>query len=149
MIWGCMSAQGVGELSFIDGMVNSEKYQKILENFLLPSINKLKNTDGEFKFQQDGASCHTSKSTKSWLMNHKVDPMSWPSSSPDLSPIETLWQEMKKKLRADPARNVQDLKSKLAQIWLSFTPAYCAQLVGTMPERVKCVIERKGDVTQY
>lgn len=149
MVWGCMSAQGLGELAFIDGIVNSEKYQQILENNLLPSIDKLKNTHGEYVFQQDGASCHTSKSTKVWLENHGLHPMHWPSSSPDLSPIETLWHEMKKKLRANPARNVKDLKVKLTEIWLSFTAEMCAKLVDTMPKRMKCVIERKGDVTQY
>lgn len=96
MVWGCMSAQGVGELSFIEGNVNSEKYQNILENYLLPSIKKLENKYGEYTFQQDGASCHTSKSTITWLRSHGLQPMYWPSSSPDLSPIETLWHEMKK-----------------------------------------------------
>lgn len=149
MVWGCMSAQGVGQLAFIDGTVNSGKYQHILEHYLLPSINNLKNAHGEYVFQQDGASCHTSRSTRKWLQDNGLETMPWPSSSPDLSPIETLWHEMKKKLRANPARNVQDLKIRLTEIWQSFTPDMCAKLLDTMPKRVKCVIRRKGDVTQF
>lgn len=144
-----MSAQGVGELSFIEGNVNSEKYQNILENYLLPSIKKLENKYGEYTFQQDGASCHTSKSTITWLRSHGLQPMYWPSSSPDLSPIETLWHEMKKKLRVNPARNTHDLKLRLAEIWGSFTPDFCAALINTMPKRIASVNERKGDVTQF
>lgn len=149
MVWGCMSAQGVGQLAFVEGKVNSEKYQTILENYLLPSIEKLKNREGEYIFQQDGASCHTSKLTRKWLKEHGLDPMDWPSSSPDMSPIETLWNEMKKKLRSRPARTLEELKIRLAEIWLSFTPEFCAKLIATMPNRMKAVIQRKGDVTQY
>lgn len=149
MVWGCMSAQGTGELAFIDGIVNSVKYQDILSNFMIPSINKLKNEEGEFIFQQDGASSHTSKATKIWLGRNGLEPMVWPSSSPDLSPIENLWHEMKKKLRANPARTVDELKLKLVDMWRSFTPQYCKKLIGTMPKRMDCVIKRKGDVTQF
>lgn len=149
MVWGCMSSQGVGELAFVEGTMNSAKYQNVLENYLLPSIHKLKNCDGEFTFQQDGASCHTSKTTKRWLGDHGLCPMIWPSSSPDLSPIETLWHEMKKRLRANPARNLTDLKKRLAEIWCSITPEFCAHLVSSMRKRIDCVIKRKGDVTQY
>lgn len=149
MVWGCMSAQGVGQLAFIEGRVNSQKYQEILENYLLPSIEGLKNSEGEFIFQQDGASSHTSKSTKEWLREHGIDPMDWPSSSPDMSPIETLWHEMKKRLRARPARTVPELKLRLAEIWGSFTPEFCAKLVSSMPKRIRTLKEVKGDATQF
>lgn len=144
-----MSAQGVGELAFLDGNINSLKYQEVLEEYLLPSVNKLKNADGDFIFQQDGASCHTSNSTKTWLRNRGLEPMYWPSGSPDLSPIENLWHEMKKKLRKSPARTVNELKVKLAEIWYSFTAETCSKLVDTMKRRIDCVIKRKGDVTQF
>jgi hypothetical protein len=121
------------------------KIQNVLENYLFPSIHKLKNCNGDFTFQQDGASCHTSKSTKRWLGDHGLCPMKWPSSSPDLSPIETLWHEMKKKLRANPARNLTDLKIKFAEIWSSIKPEFCAHLVSSMRKRIACVIKRKGD----
>lgn len=149
MVWGCMSGQGVGHLALIDGIVNSMKYQQILENYLLPSIDALKGENGVFIFQQDGASCHTSKSTKNWLATKSIAPISWPSSSPDLSPIETLWHIMKKKLRTNPASTVEELKLKLCEIWQSFTPDLCANLVGTMSDRINSVINRKGDVTQW
>ncbi len=35
LMWGCMSAAGVGELHFIDGIMNSQMYCSILkENFV-------------------------------------------------------------------------------------------------------------------
>ncbi|CAH1971996.1 unnamed protein product [Acanthoscelides obtectus] len=58
---------------------------------------------GNFVYQQDGAACHTSKKAIKWMEENNVPLLKWVSSSPDLSPIETLWHEMKKVLRQHPA----------------------------------------------
>lgn len=149
MVWGCMSASGVGSLYLIEGTVNAEKYIQLLDSHLLPSIPRLKDMDDQYIFQQDGASCHTAKKSLKWLSDKNIPVLDWPSSSPDLSPIETLWGVMKKKLRSGPPRTVGALKLKLQDIWDSFTPEYCRTLVATMPKRVEAVVKAKGDVTQF
>lgn len=148
MIWGCMSAQGVGRLHFIEDTVNAVKYQNILETSLLPSISILKYQNA-YIFQQDGASCHTARTTKAWLDSKRIPTMEWPSSSPDLSPIETLWWKIKKKLRKYPSRSINDLKEKIKAVWDSTTPEECEELIATMPIRIKAVIESKGDITKW
>lgn len=75
MIWGCMAASGLGCFEFIDGTVNAAKYQQILENSLLPSVEKL-NIVENYIFQQDGAACHTAKTTKKWFGDHNVNVLS-------------------------------------------------------------------------
>ncbi|KAJ8972834.1 hypothetical protein NQ317_001094, partial [Molorchus minor] len=55
--------------------------------------------------------------------------LEWVSSSPDLSPIETLWHEMKKVLRKYPARTIPELQQRLQEIWDSYTPELCQGLV--------------------
>lgn len=47
MVWGCMSGRGVGQLHFAEGIINASKYQKILENDLLPVIPYLQSPEGE------------------------------------------------------------------------------------------------------
>lgn len=148
MIWGCMSSKGVGKYEFIDGTVNAEKYQDILSRNLIPIAEEYFEKES-FIFQQDGASSHTAKTTKIWFGNHNVKVLSWPSSSPDLNVIETLWHQMKKSLRNDPQRTIPALKAKITQIWNSFTPEYCKILVDSMPKRIQAVIAAKGDVTSY
>ncbi len=41
IMWGCMSAAGVGELHFIDGIMNSQMYCSILKEKMLPSLRAL------------------------------------------------------------------------------------------------------------
>lgn len=64
-------------------------------------------------FQQDGAACRTAKTTKKWFGNNNTKVLSWPSNSPNLNVIETLWHKMRQQLRDDPQRTVTDLMMKL------------------------------------
>lgn len=148
MVWGCMSAKGLGTLKFIEGTVNAEKYQEILHTALLPSIPKLYSNE-DFVFQQDGASCHTAKSTKKWFGDNNIKVLSHPSSSPDLNPIETLWHKMKQHLRNNPQRTIPQLRAKLQEIWDNFSPNMCEDIVDIMPARIQAVVKAKGDVTSY
>lgn len=148
MIWGCMTASGLGYFAFIDGTVNAAKYQQILQNCLLPSIAKL-NVGENYIFQQDSAACHTTKTTKKWFGDHNVSVLSWPSNSPDLNVIETVWHKMKQTLRNNPQRTLPELRAKLEQIWNGFTPEACRSLVESMPNRIRAVIKYKGDVTPF
>ncbi len=59
---------------------------------MLPSADQLFK-DADFIFQQDLAPAHTAKSTKSWLNDHGVGVLDWPS---DLNPIDSL---VKRKMR--------------------------------------------------
>ncbi|CAH1995420.1 unnamed protein product [Acanthoscelides obtectus] len=70
--------------------------QAILEESLLPVMEECLTSGQDFVFQQDGAACHTSKKAIKWMEENNVLLLKWVSSSPDLSPIETLWHEMKK-----------------------------------------------------
>ncbi len=62
LMWGCMSAAGVGELHFIDGIMNSQMYCSILKEKMLPSLRAL---GRRALFQHDNDLKHTSKAT--WI----------------------------------------------------------------------------------
>src|SRR4029434_11134082 len=89
MLWGCFSSKGPGHLVRIHGIMDSIKYQQILnENPTAPS-SKLKMGCG-WTFQQVNDPKHTSKSTQNGSPTAEVLP--WSSQSPDLNPIENLWR---------------------------------------------------------
>ena len=69
MVWGCMSAAGVGELHFIEGNMNSNMYCEILQQSMIPSLQKLGRSA---VFQYDNDPKHTSKTTTALLKRLRV-----------------------------------------------------------------------------
>ena len=113
MVWGCIGRRGPGKLHLVNGTINALAYQGILETNLLPSIPMLRG-EGEVIFQQDGATCHTARTTRRWLEEHSVPVLQeWSPSSPDFNPIESVWHKMKKRLRQQRPRSLGALRTKL------------------------------------
>lgn len=149
MIWGCLSAKGIGELHFVEGTVDSVKYTNILDNYMLPSKKKLYGRKKNWLFQQDNARPHTSAHTTTWFVEHKIPLLSWPPNSPDLNIIENAWNQMKKEVEKKIIRNKNELMLAIAQAWSNLGKDYCQKLSNSMVKRVKDCYEAKGGRIKY
>ena len=65
---------------------------------------------------QDGAPAHTNKHTLKWLQGHQIHLLNWPGNSPDLNPIEHIWELVKRRL-AKKYRMLSK-QANLHQAWL-------------------------------
>ena len=67
-----------------------------------------------------------------------VEELDWPAQSPDLNPIEHLWDELERRLRARPSHptSVSDLTNVLVAEWKQVPAATFQHLVESLPRRV-------------
>ena len=74
--------------------------------------------DGDGYFMDDNVPIHRDRSVQNWLTEHESDfqQLSWPPYSPDLNPIENVWNMVKRHLRQHSPlpSNLKDLKSCIA-----------------------------------
>ena len=67
MMWGCLTAKGIGYGFQVEESIDSRVYQEVLEKHLKDSLEYYGLVNEDFVFQQDNAPCHTSSSTTAWL----------------------------------------------------------------------------------
>ena len=81
MVWGCVSAHGMGNLHICEGTINAERYIQVLEQHIVPSKRRLFQ-GRSCLFQQDNAKPHTARVTTAWLRSKRVRVLDWPACSP-------------------------------------------------------------------
>ncbi|CAF1467247.1 unnamed protein product [Rotaria magnacalcarata] len=146
--WGCFSSSGVGSLVFIDGNMTGEMYRDILEKNLLKSVAKL-GLNHQWTFQHDNDPKHTSGIVKNWLNRKGVEQLKWPPFSPDLNPIEHLWDAVERRMKKVQPKNEKDLKECLTRVWEGIEVMVLKKLVDSVPNRLNEVIRMKGYPTRY
>ncbi|KAL1937205.1 hypothetical protein VTO73DRAFT_14458 [Trametes versicolor] len=72
MVWGCITSKGVGQLHWINGIMDAKKYCSILEESLLGTLSDKHLSPRSVIFQQDNDRKHTSKLAQSWFAEHKI-----------------------------------------------------------------------------
>ena len=60
-------------------------------------------------FQKDNGSCHTSMLVRNWFEEERSTVMDWPAQSPDLNPVEHLWDQIKTIVQEQNPQNLREL----------------------------------------
>src|SRR5689334_16614271 len=131
-----MTWYGVGFLCRIDGTLNSELYQSILKEELIKTLKWYNLEKSDIIFQQDNSTVHTSKSTQEWIQKNNLTVFQWPAQSPDMNPIEYLWNELKRRVKnsSKSITSVQSLWDIIQEEWEKIPTEFCQKLIFSMNE---------------
>ena len=126
--------------------MNGQKYLDLLKNKLELHMAVHKCS----VFMQKGAPCHRAKIVTQFLKAQKINILDWSGNSPDLNPIENLWTILKNKVSERQPTNAKMLEQAIKEVWVrDISPAYCRNLVESMPRRLEAVIKAKDGPTKY
>lgn len=154
MMWAGISTEGRTELVFVPGggRRGGLTAQKYVEDILLEHVVPYAGYIGEnFLLMHDNARCHTSRVTRQFLQEVEIDTMVWPALSPDLNPIEHLWDELKRRVRARDIApsSIVELKTALEEEWQAIPQNNLKKLIRSMKNRMQAVIRARGGNTKY
>ncbi len=151
MMWGCMTAQGVGYACCIDGHLDAETYAHIMDNELMQTVEYYGLEKGKMIFQQDNDPKHSSKRASNLFASEGIQLLEWPPQSPNLNPIEHLGAYLKGKLAEYDThpKGILELWERVDSEWNKIPPQRCIDLIKSMPQRIQAVLKAKGGYTKY
>jgi len=171
MVWACFTGEKVGPLMVFDkGGVGGDEYIDVLLDGLLSFVDDLRKSteagdtivvqkESPFMFMQDNACCHKVKEVLDLLKEERIPIMTWPAQSPDLNPLENLWEDFKEhfhseflRLYSRPSQSQDALYRYIElakQVWGEQGRELIDRLIKSMPHRCEAVIAAGGGWTKY
>ncbi|UYV84201.1 hypothetical protein LAZ67_X001502 [Cordylochernes scorpioides] len=145
MVWGAIAYDSRSPLLRIQGTMTAQRYaDDVLRPVTLPYLQGVPNA----LYQQDNARPHTARISQQALQDVQMLP--WPPYSPDLSPIEHVWDIIGRRLHALPQpRSEDELWQMVEREWRAIPQDAIRTLIDSLPRRVAACIAVRGDPTCY
>ncbi|GFU83243.1 DDE_3 domain-containing protein [Trichonephila clavipes] len=145
MFWGrAIAYDSRSTLNVMCGTLTGQRY---VEDFLRPHVGPFLNGLPGAIFQQDNARPHTARVAQDFLRHFQTLP--WPARSPDLSPVEHVWDQLKRQIPS--CHSVHDLELGVQDLWAHLPQDNIRCLINSMPDSVAAcmVVQRAIEVAQY
>ena len=78
---------------------------------------------------------HTAKVVKQWFKDNNISVLDWPPQSPDLNPIDNLWEIVNRRINRDGMRNKDQLFAEIQTAWAAIPQNIIDNLIQSMPQR--------------
>ena len=147
MVWGGISHGVKTPLVVIQGNLTDVRYR---DQVLMPHILSLVNAHN-LTFQHDNARPHVARVCRDFLNQNNVQVLEWSQYSPDLNPIEHLWDALDRRVRkrVNVQNNVAQLQLARIQEWNNIPQRTIDNLFGSMVRRVRAATAARGGHTRY
>ena len=145
MMWGAIGPYGYkSELLWFNKRVNSEYYCSSLINQRI-FFNLYYHFGSNWVWQEDNAPPHLSKFTQEIIKKNVPSKLIWPARSPDLSPIEQIWDYMKSQISGYYFDSKEQLFFFLKRLWNSIPKSRIHNFYSSFIARCKICNEIGGE----
>ncbi|GFT07179.1 transposable element Tcb2 transposase [Trichonephila clavipes] len=144
MVWGAIAYDSRSTLIVMRGTLTGQRY---VDDILRPHVGPFLNGLPGAIFQQDNARPHTARVAQDFVRHFQT--LLWPSRSPDLSPVEHVWDQLKRQIPS--CHSVHDLVLAVRDLWAHLPQDNIRCLINSMKDRVAACIAGGGGggPTQY
>ncbi|GFV75597.1 transposable element Tcb2 transposase [Trichonephila clavipes] len=150
LVWeGIMLGSGTDLHIFDAGSVNGTRY---CTEILLPYVRLFRGAMGlQFLFMDNNAPCHRTVAAEQLLESEDIERMDWPARSPDLNPIEHVWDFLGRRLAARtlPPVTIRELRLALQNEWAAKPQQLIDILILSMGRRSETCVAVRGDHIPY
>ncbi|GFU44387.1 transposable element Tcb2 transposase [Trichonephila clavipes] len=150
MVWAGIMINGRTHLHVVaNGTMTGQRY---IEEVLLPHVRLFRGAVGDtFVFMDDNATDHRTLVVQDCLDNEGIQRLVRPARSPDLNPIENVWDALGRQVagRNYPPANKNTLIRALTEEWDKLPQQLLDNVVQSMVRRVECCITLHGGHIPY
>ncbi|GFX12715.1 transposable element Tcb2 transposase [Trichonephila clavipes] len=150
LVWGGIMLGSRIDLHIFDaGSVNGTRY---CNEILLPYVRLFRGDMGQqFLFMDDNAPCHRTLAAEQLLESEDIERKDWPARSPDLNPIEHVWDFLGRRLAARtlPPVTIRELRLALQDEWAAMPQQLIGILILSKGRRCETCLSVRGDHIPY
>ena len=129
----------------IEGYLNiSRNIREVLQPEVLPLLQATPHAT----FQLGNARAHMARIVQVFFQRRRISLLPWPARSPDMSPIEHVWDTVGRRLirQGPPAPTLVDSHTNCVQ---GYSPGTYPETLYPMPRRIETLFAAHGGFTPY
>ncbi|GFX08122.1 transposable element Tcb2 transposase [Trichonephila clavipes] len=147
---GGISIDGHTDLYIIrDGPLTARRYRdEILRPIVVPYAAAI---GDDFILMDDNSRPHRANLVEDSLFEEGIVRMEWPACSPDMNPIEHVWDALGRRVagRQPPPQTLQELERALLEEWDRIPQLVINSLIDSMPQRCSTLLAVRRNHTPF
>ncbi|GFV44882.1 transposable element Tcb1 transposase [Trichonephila clavipes] len=146
LVYGGISIDGRTDLYIIrDGPLTARRYRdEILRSIVVPYAAAI---GDDYILMDDNSRPHRANPVDDSLFEEGIVRMEWPACSPDMNPIEHVWDALGR--REPPPQTLQELERALLEEWGRIPQLVINSPIHSMPQRCSTLLAVRGNHTPY